>query len=73
MTHICVGTTVRAAKKYGYHTTLISDAACATKDLEWHGATIPASIDQNTYIASLHQKFSTVMTSQEYFCYASEQ
>lgn len=72
MTHMCVDTTVRAAKEYGYRTPLISDA-CATKDLEWHGATIPASIVQNTYIASLHQKFSTVRTSQEYFCYASEQ
>lgn len=36
MTHMCVDTTVRAAKDYGYGITLISDG-CATKDLEWNG------------------------------------
>ena len=36
MTHMCVDTTVRVAKDYGYGITLISDG-CATKDLEWNG------------------------------------
>ena len=42
MTHMCVDTTVRAAKDLGYLVTLISDA-CATKDLEWNGRKLPAS------------------------------
>lgn len=33
MTHMCIDTTVRAAKDFKYNITLISDA-CATKDLE---------------------------------------
>lgn len=65
MTHMCVDTTVRAAKDYGYKITLISDG-CATKDLEWNGDTLSASIVQNVYMTSLNQKFATVTTSMEF-------
>lgn len=67
MTHMCIDSTVRAAKEYGYTTTLISDA-CATKDLEWNCVTIPANTVQHVFLASLNQKFATVLTSEEYFC-----
>lgn len=43
MTHMCVDTTVRAAKDLGHLVTLISDA-CATKDLEWNGRKLPQII-----------------------------
>lgn len=65
MTHMCVDTTVRAAKDYGYKITLISDG-CATKDLEWNGDTLSASIVQSVYMTSLNQKFATVTTSTEF-------
>lgn len=65
MTHMCVDTTVRAAKDYGYKITLISDG-CATKDLEWNGDKLPASIVQSVYMASLNQKFATVTTSESF-------
>ena len=61
---MCVDTTVRAAKDLGYQVTLISDA-CATKDLEWQGEKIPAEIEQNVFLASLNQKFATIMTVED--------
>lgn len=65
MTHMCIDTTVRAAKDYGYNTTLIMDG-CTTKDLEWNGVRVPASIVQNVYMASIDQKFAKVITGKEF-------
>lgn len=65
MTHMCVDTTVRAAKDLGYLVTLISDA-CATKDLEWNGRKLPASLINDVYMASLNGRFATVMSSTDY-------
>ena len=65
MTHMCVDTTVRAAKDLGYQVTLISDA-CATKDLEWNGRKLPASFINDVYMASLNGRFATVMSSTDY-------
>ena len=51
-----------------FHTllvTLISDA-CATKDLEWNGRKLPASLINDVYMASLNGKFATVMSSTDY-------
>lgn len=64
MTHMCIDTTVRAAKDYGYEITLISDG-CATKDLEWNGVTLPASLIQSTYMASLNEKFANIILGSE--------
>ena len=66
MTHMCVDTSVRAAKELGYYVTLISDA-CATKDLEWNGRKLPASFINDVYMASLNGKFADVITSADYF------
>ena len=65
MTHMCVDTTVRAAKNFGYHVTLISDA-CTTKSLDWKGETIPANVVQSVYMASLENAFADIMTSKEF-------
>lgn len=65
MTHMCVDTTVRAAKDLGYTITLISDA-CATKDLEWSGSIIAASTVQSVYLASLNGAFANILSSTDY-------
>ena len=65
MTHMCVDTTVRAAKDLGYAITLISDA-CATKNLEWDGHSIAASTVQSVYLASLNGAFANILTSTGY-------
>lgn len=66
MSHMCIDTTVRTASSLGYTITLISDA-CATKDLTWKTEVIPAKVVQNVYMASLNQKFASVLSCQEYF------
>lgn len=68
MTHMCIDTTIRAAKDYGYELTLISDG-CATKELEWNGDYIPADTVQSIFMASLNQKFANVITSTDYLFY----
>jgi nicotinamidase-related amidase len=65
MTHMCVDTTIRAAKDYGYHVTLIEDS-CATKDLVWNNNTIPANIVQQTYNASLQGRFADIYKTDDY-------
>lgn len=65
MTHMCIDTTVRAAKDYGYHMILIEDA-CATRDLEWKQEWIPAKTVQKVFMASLNQEFACVQSSAEF-------
>ncbi len=65
MTHMCVDTTVRAAKDVGYDITIISDA-CATKALEWKGRMLPADVVQDVYMASLENVFAEILTCEEY-------
>ncbi|MDO4463784.1 MAG: cysteine hydrolase family protein [Bacillota bacterium] len=60
MTHMCVDTTVRAAMDYGYEVDLVADA-CATKDLEIQGESIPAQIVQRAFIASLEGVFANIV------------
>lgn len=65
MTHMCVDTTVRAARDYGFGATLIANA-CATKDLAWHGRVLPAELVQDVYLASLSDGFAEVMSDTEF-------
>ena len=66
MTHMCVDTTVRVARDYGYSCTLIEDG-CATRDLIWRGVKVNADTIHSVYMASLNQKFANVMTSTEFY------
>jgi len=60
MTHMCIDTTVRAAKDYGYKVTLIQDA-CATKSLMGSEGVIDARIVHNTFIAALNGIFADII------------
>lgn len=62
MTHMCIDTTVRAARNWGYSVTLIEDA-CATKDLVWKEEVIPAAVVQNVFYTSLSSSFATIKTA----------
>ncbi len=64
MTHMCVDTTVRAALPYGLPVTLMSDG-CATRDLEYAGKIIPASVVQDAFLAAMNGIFATVRDSRE--------
>lgn len=60
MTHMCIDTTVRAARDYGLTITLAGDA-CATRDLVFAGETIPARVVQKTFLAALQGVFAEVV------------
>lgn len=60
MTHMCVDTTVRAARNYAYKVTLIEDA-CATKNLEWNGIVVPAPIVQTVFMSALNNNFAEIL------------
>lgn len=60
MTHMCIDTSVRAARDLGYAVTLLEDA-CATRDLEWQGERIPAVTVHKTMLAALNGTFARVM------------
>lgn len=65
MTHMCVDATIRAAKDYGFHCTLIGDA-CETKDLEINGNIVKAEYVQKSFLAALNYFYSTVITTNQY-------
>lgn len=65
MTHMCIDTTVRAAKDHELPVTLISDA-CATKDLEFGGLKIYADQVQAAYLAGLSGMFAQIKTTMEF-------
>ncbi|MDR0287738.1 MAG: cysteine hydrolase [Clostridiales bacterium] len=64
MSHMCIDTSVRAAKRLGYSVCVLEDA-CATKDLIWNNETIPAGIVHNTFMASLNVTFATVIKTSQ--------
>lgn len=65
MTHMCVDTTVRAAKDYGLSVTLLHDG-CATKDLSFQEKEIPAVQVQAAYMAGLSGMFAHVISTKEF-------
>jgi Amidases related to nicotinamidase len=64
MSHMCIDTTVRAAKDYGLAVTLLEDA-CTTKDLVWNGEVLPAEIVHKTFMAALNGMFANVIETRE--------
>ncbi|MFZ2576508.1 MAG: cysteine hydrolase family protein [Lactococcus hircilactis] len=61
MTAMCIDSTTRAAKEYGFSPILIEDGT-ATKSLENDGRVIPARLVQDSFIASL-KNFATVQSA----------
>ena len=65
MTHMCIDATVRAAFDFGFQCTVIHDA-CATKDLSFKNATIPAVYIHNTILASLNNIYAEILSKKEF-------
>ncbi|MDF3004511.1 MAG: isochorismatase family protein [Oscillospiraceae bacterium] len=64
MSHMCVDSTVRAAKDLGFFVLLPEDA-CTTKALIWNGADIPAQTVHQAFMASLSSSFAQVVKTQD--------
>lgn len=65
MSHMCVDTTVRAARDHGLKVTLLYDA-CATRDLTFAGKTVPAELVQAAFMAALDGSFARAVSTQEF-------
>lgn len=59
MSHMCVDAGVRAAADLGYAVTVLHDA-CATRELEFNGVTVPAAQVQAAMMAAFVFGYATV-------------
>jgi nicotinamidase-related amidase len=64
MTHMCIDATVRAACDHGFECFVAADA-CATRDLAFAGATVPAAMVQRAFLAALNGTYAEVATTGE--------
>jgi nicotinamidase-related amidase len=64
MSHMCIDATSRAAADLGYNTMIIEDA-CATRDLEFNGKTVPAAQVHAAYMSALAFAYGKVVTTSE--------
>ncbi len=64
MTSMCVDATVRAAVDLGFTCAVVHDA-CATKDLEFGGRTIPADAVHGAFLAALGDGYAALRSSDD--------
>jgi nicotinamidase-related amidase len=64
MSHMCVDTSVRAAKDLGFSIALAEDA-CATRDLLWNETRIPAATVHHAFMAALNGTFARVVRAED--------
>ena len=65
MSHMCVEAVTRAAGDLGYGCTVIHDA-CATRDLEFEGVSIPAAQVHAAAMAALRFGYASVVSTNEF-------
>jgi len=65
MSHMCIDATARAAADLGYKTTVVEDA-CATRDLEFKGETVPAHKVHAAYMSALAFGYGEVVSTEDY-------
>jgi nicotinamidase-related amidase len=64
MSHMCIDTSVRAAKRLQFNVLLAEDA-CTTRELIWRDTQIPATTVHQTMMASLDGSFAQVLPTEE--------
>ncbi len=65
MSHMCIDATVRAANDLGYRTVTIHDA-CATRDVEFNGTTVPAAHVHAAMMAAFDFAYGEVITTDDF-------
>lgn len=65
MSHMCVEGITRAAADLGYSVTVIHDA-CASRDLEFNGLTVPAAHVHAAYMSALGFAYASVVSTDEF-------
>ena len=64
MSHMCVDATVRAAFDLGFRC-IVAEDACATRALEFNGATIPAHEVHGAFMAALRVPYASVLKARD--------
>jgi nicotinamidase-related amidase len=65
MSHMCIDGVTRAAADLGYTVTVIHDA-CATRDLEFNGVTVPAAHVHAAFMSALGFAYASVVSTDEF-------
>jgi nicotinamidase-related amidase len=65
MSHMCIDATTRAAADLGFGCVVVHDA-CATKNLEFGGKTIPAGQVHGSFMAALGSAYAKVSSFNEF-------
>lgn len=65
MSHMCIDAFTRAAADLDYNVTVIHDA-CATRDLEFNGVTVPAAHVHAAFMAALAFAYAQVIATDDY-------
>jgi len=65
MSHMCIDATTRAAADFGFGCTVVANA-CATRDLQFAGETIPAAKVHGAFMAALGAAYAKVTNSDEF-------
>jgi nicotinamidase-related amidase len=65
MSHMCIDATVRASSDFGYKTTVLHDA-CATRDVEFGGQTVPAAQVHTALMSALEFGYAKVVATDKY-------
>ena len=65
MSHMCVDGITRAAADFGYTVTVIHDA-CASRDLEFNGITVPAAQVHAAFMSALGFAYASVISTDEF-------
>lgn len=64
MSHMCIDATTRAAADLGFPCTLVHDA-CATRDVEFEGRTIPAEQVHGSFMSALGWAYAKLVSAEE--------
>lgn len=64
MSHICIDATARAAADFGYDVTVVHNA-CATRDLDFAGKTVPAADVHAAFMSALASGYATVIAADD--------
>lgn len=65
MSHMCIDGITRAAADFGYSVSVIHDA-CASRDLEFNGLTVPAAQVHAAFMAALGFAYAKVVSTDEF-------
>ena len=65
MSHMCIDAAVRAAQDFGYTVNVVHDA-CASRDLEFNGVSVPAEQVHAAFMAALDFAYATVRSTEDY-------